>query len=228
MARVNVEEKWWSDPRRTMLGQLLGNPYLTEGVATMAWRLSQEYWEKRQLIPGHIFITLHGAFELLTTNLACLHENQDPESSKLPTPIQHIASTDPTGIQHMRTHTNEIQEAYVYVRGAREYLSWGADLRHKRIEAGKKSAQRERDERGRLLPKSTETQQITNTPPANSNTLQLSGSGSGSGSVSSSISKKRIMRESERITRNLLKSFGKPTSGRETKRSRMRNTRRYD
>jgi hypothetical protein len=183
VARINIEEKWWSDPRRTKLGQLLGNPYLSESAVVHAWRLAQEYWTKGLLVPGHIFVNLLGAYELLQTNLACLHASEAPTSERLVTPVPHIAtSTDPANVQHMRTHTNMIQDGFIYLRGAHEFLSWGVQIRQKRIAAGRKSAARPRDARGRLLKKSTETQQITNIEPTNTNIVQLSGSGSGSGS----------------------------------------------
>lgn len=32
LARINIENKWWEDPRRTTLIGLLGNPYIVDGV----------------------------------------------------------------------------------------------------------------------------------------------------------------------------------------------------
>lgn len=191
MARINIEEKFWSDPRKDSLGDLLGNRLFVMEVVTKSWRTAQTYWEKGELIPGHVFVTIFGYYELLQANLAVLHENKSPESSVYPTPIQHISNTDPSGTQRLQTHKDLIQQAYIYVRGSKEFLSWGAEIRQKRSDAGKKSAQRARDAKGRLLKKSPETQQISNIHPTNTNTVQLSGSGSGSGSGSSSSFKKK-------------------------------------
>lgn len=144
MARINIEEKWWSDPRRLKLGQLLGNHYFTETVVVHAWRLAQEHWEKGELVPGYIFITLFGAYELLKSNLASLHETIQFKSNPIRTPIEHISNTTEQGSNIVQTHLSIIEHSYVYVRGSEEWLSWGVKERQKRVEAGRKSAQKRR------------------------------------------------------------------------------------
>ena len=42
MPRINIEEKWWSDPRRGRLADKLGRRY-ADGLMMEAWRLSQEF-----------------------------------------------------------------------------------------------------------------------------------------------------------------------------------------
>ena len=42
MARINIEEKWWSDPRRGRLIRLVG-PRVADGLMLEAWRLAQEF-----------------------------------------------------------------------------------------------------------------------------------------------------------------------------------------
>jgi hypothetical protein len=56
MARINIEECWWSDPRRSKLIRLLGgDTRKADGLAIEAWRLAQEFWKHdRKLVPlGH-------------------------------------------------------------------------------------------------------------------------------------------------------------------------------
>jgi hypothetical protein len=177
VARINIEEKWWTDPRRSKLGQLLGNPFFAESVAASAWRLAQEYWEKGELIPGHIFVMLFGAMELLRANLAQLREARLPQSAVIRTPLEHIS----TNANTTQTHFNIIEQAYVYVRGSEELLSWGREIREKRALAGRKSAAKRRLTHGTAQP-------ISNKRRTKSNILELSGSGSGSDSSSSSDS----------------------------------------
>lgn len=184
MARINIEEKWWSDPRRSKLSQLLGNQYFTETVVVHCWRLAQEYWEKNLLIPGHIYVTLHGSLELLKSNLCILHENNDPNSAILRTPLEHISNTS----EQLQTHWNIIEQSSIYVRGAKEFLSWGAEIRQKRVEAGRKSAEKRRLLNGSAQPKPNKPRTLLEHPSTNSNILELSGSDSGSGSSSNSSS----------------------------------------
>lgn len=42
MARLNIEQKWWSDPRRTKLIERVGSSALADGLALNLWRMSQE------------------------------------------------------------------------------------------------------------------------------------------------------------------------------------------
>lgn len=184
MARINIEEKWWSDPRRGLLTELLGNRHFTETVVVNCWRLAQEYWEVNQLIPGHIYITLHGAMALLKCKLARLHESSDPKSPIVRTPPEHISNTS----EHLSTHLDIIEQSWIYVRGSEEWLSWGAEIRQKRSEAGKKSAEKRKLMYGSAQPNSNKPRTLPEQNPTNSNKPELSGSGSGSGSDSSSKS----------------------------------------
>jgi hypothetical protein len=51
MPRINVEEDWYSNPRREALIKKVGNSLLADGVALSMWKLSQGYYQK-----GHLFI----------------------------------------------------------------------------------------------------------------------------------------------------------------------------
>lgn len=71
MARINIEEEWWSDPRRIKLSKLLNSPELADGVTIAFWRAAQEYWKKgKRPIPHDIFNILEAAPKLLEAKLA--------------------------------------------------------------------------------------------------------------------------------------------------------------
>lgn len=72
MARLNIEDCWWTDPRRSALIRLLGgDEEAADGTALRAWRLAQEFWKHdRQLIPEGLFSTLRGAQEMIQVGLA--------------------------------------------------------------------------------------------------------------------------------------------------------------
>lgn len=71
MARINIEECWWTDPRREKLAELVGGPMMADALAIRAWRLAQEFWgDGRQLIPPHVFSTLEANAKLIQANLA--------------------------------------------------------------------------------------------------------------------------------------------------------------
>lgn len=70
MARINIEECWWSDPRRTKL--LLKIGFQADAAAVNMWRVAQGFWaDGRMLVPKHIFETIEFAEDLLG---ACLAE----------------------------------------------------------------------------------------------------------------------------------------------------------
>lgn len=69
MARVNIEECWWSDPRRTTL--LLAIGFEADSAAVNMWRTAQEFWGKgRGLIPYEVFFKLKHAQALIDSGLA--------------------------------------------------------------------------------------------------------------------------------------------------------------
>lgn len=152
MARINIEDCWWTDPRRSAL-QRLGMD--ADGLAVRAWRLAQDFWKNgRALVPKALFDTLDGAGSLLDVGLA------------------------------------EVRESLVYVRGSSAYLDWIHERRLQAKEAGKKSAKRPRDAKGRLL--KANTRHISNYDPTDvqreSNAIQPSYSLSSSSSFSESKS----------------------------------------
>jgi hypothetical protein len=71
MARLNIEDCWWTDPRRSKLIKLLGEEELADGLAIRAWRVAQEFWGRGQrLIPREIFMTIEAAPKLIQAGLA--------------------------------------------------------------------------------------------------------------------------------------------------------------
>jgi hypothetical protein len=56
VARINIEEEWFSDPRRLRLIDLKKSKYEADGMAVLMWFLAQRYWFKNELIPEHAWI----------------------------------------------------------------------------------------------------------------------------------------------------------------------------
>lgn len=54
MPRLNVDDEWFDDPRRTALGELIG-PTIADGVALRMWRLAQTYYRVGLLVPAGLF-----------------------------------------------------------------------------------------------------------------------------------------------------------------------------
>ena len=46
MARINIDDRWWVDPRRRLLIKAVGDEYVADGLALHFWKLGQEA-EKR-------------------------------------------------------------------------------------------------------------------------------------------------------------------------------------
>ena len=72
MARINIEECWWSDPRRSKLIRLLGgDEERADGAVIKMWRTAQEFWKRdHQLVPRRVFEALQSASELIEAGLA--------------------------------------------------------------------------------------------------------------------------------------------------------------
>lgn len=138
MARINVEDSWWTDPRRNLLARLVGKESTADGIALKAWRVSQEYWRKKELIPLDVFEALEGAAELLQAKIA------------------------------------EVREGGVYLKGSTNHHKWLEERIKTAAKGGKKSAQRPRDAKGRLI----SSKQTPSKTQATSSTVQRSSSSS--------------------------------------------------
>lgn len=76
MARLNIEDCWWTDPRRSALSALLGSEPLADAYAIRAWRLGQDFWKHgRQLVPKSLFDILPGAASMIQSGLADVRES---------------------------------------------------------------------------------------------------------------------------------------------------------
>lgn len=76
MARVNIEECWWSDLRRSALIRLVGSEDAADIAAVRMWRAAQEFWKHdRKLMPLGMFELLPAHKELLQVGLAVVRES---------------------------------------------------------------------------------------------------------------------------------------------------------
>lgn len=73
LARVSIEEKWWSDPRRNLLIRLVGgSSSAADGSMLFAWRVAQEYSATKDgKIPIEVWETLEHSRSILEAKLAC-------------------------------------------------------------------------------------------------------------------------------------------------------------
>ena len=56
MPRLNIEDDWWTDPRRdALLKHFGGDDIQADGLALKAWRLAQGWHKKRLLVPAHVW-----------------------------------------------------------------------------------------------------------------------------------------------------------------------------
>ncbi len=71
MARLTIEDQWWTDPRRERLAELVGSLLLADAHAIRLWRLAQEHWGRgRKPVPVQIFEALEAAPKLIQAGLA--------------------------------------------------------------------------------------------------------------------------------------------------------------
>ncbi len=70
MARINIEDTWWTDPRRSALIRLMGSEELADGCALRLWRVAVGFWKlNRSPIPKNIYYLLLGAENMLSAGL---------------------------------------------------------------------------------------------------------------------------------------------------------------
>lgn len=71
MARINIEDNWWFDPRRSALIQKVGSEEFADGLMVKIWRIGQEYWKKdKTLVPKNIFFFTKFSKDLIECGLA--------------------------------------------------------------------------------------------------------------------------------------------------------------
>lgn len=69
MGCLNVDDKWFDDPRRDSLIELIGQT-AADGTAMKMWRLAETWYRKDSIVPREIFFTHKHAKEFLTVKLA--------------------------------------------------------------------------------------------------------------------------------------------------------------
>jgi hypothetical protein len=157
LARINIEECWWADPRRSKLSRILQSEDLADARAIRMWRLAQEFWKDgRRLVPRDIFETLEDWEALIECRLA-----------------------DDRGDE-------------IYVRGSSQHLDWLFEKKKAGQAGGKVSAQRPRDEKGRLLPQNKPSNVQAEPKQEPSKPKQVQASYSSSYSSSGSKEERRI------------------------------------
>lgn len=73
MARINIEECWWSDPRRMKLILKIGIE--ADSAAVNMWRTAQEFWSRgKRLIPKEVFDKIVHSEILIEAGLAEVRE----------------------------------------------------------------------------------------------------------------------------------------------------------
>jgi hypothetical protein len=71
MARLTIEDRWWTDPRRERLSEIVGGIDHADVVAVKAWRLAQEFWKQAfGLVPKALFFRLKHPEALIEAGLA--------------------------------------------------------------------------------------------------------------------------------------------------------------
>lgn len=71
MARINIEDKLWTDPRLAILRRITGSDELAFGKLVVAWRTAQEYFVRGENIPEDIF-DMMGFMPLVAAKFAVL------------------------------------------------------------------------------------------------------------------------------------------------------------
>lgn len=70
LARINVDECWWTDPRRGVLQDLVGRRF-ADAIMVELWRLSQDFWkQEKRAVPSVVFLRLPEAEAVIQAGLA--------------------------------------------------------------------------------------------------------------------------------------------------------------
>lgn len=74
MARINVEDSWFTDHRRFELAEKLGDEQMADGLMVSVWRLAQSFWGNgRKKIPEQAFKSIKNSHLLFDVDLASKH-----------------------------------------------------------------------------------------------------------------------------------------------------------
>lgn len=76
MARINIEECWWADLRRSKLSKLLNSEDLADAAAIRMWRLAQDYWKNgKRLVPVEIWAHFEFGPKCVEAGLAVVQDS---------------------------------------------------------------------------------------------------------------------------------------------------------
>lgn len=71
MARINLDETYWGDPRRSRLLVAIGCVFKADGAVINAWKLAEHYWvPRREVIPMSAWTGAGFPMELITCGFA--------------------------------------------------------------------------------------------------------------------------------------------------------------
>lgn len=76
MVRLSIEERWWSDPRRSKLAEYFNGDLRQADVAALKlWQFARHYLSQGDLIPYHALKTVGCLNALINCDLAVEQEN---------------------------------------------------------------------------------------------------------------------------------------------------------
>lgn len=76
MARLTIEDQWWTDPRREKLAGLVGGFLMADAVAIRLWRAAQEFWGSgKQPMPLEVFETFEHYPSIVQAKLATIEND---------------------------------------------------------------------------------------------------------------------------------------------------------
>ena len=82
MARINIEDCWWIDPRRSLLAKKIGSEELADGAFIRACKLAEDFRiENRGLVPIEIFKTIPYHKEIIDAKLAVVRPASEQDSN---------------------------------------------------------------------------------------------------------------------------------------------------
>jgi hypothetical protein len=71
VARINIDDDWFTDPRRFKLAELVGSETLADGCMVEAWRVAQSFWRQgKRLVPVPVYNKIPYAELILKVGLA--------------------------------------------------------------------------------------------------------------------------------------------------------------
>lgn len=171
MARINIEDTWWTDARRAKLIQILkGNSKEADGLFFQALKMAQNHCETGT-IPWSEAECLEGIEHLIECSLVDIIQANAKQTPSKAKEVIAIAKED-------RATYDQIQ---AYVRGSKQSHDWLRKRREAASKGGAKSSKRPRLKDGKLQANAKQNE-------ANSNQTQASYSSSSSSSCSYSDS----------------------------------------